>query len=116
MNSEEQRVFSSKVSQAVWLVFGVIEGMIGLRVLLKLMGANPENPFAVAVYGLTRPMLLPFATLTAQPQIADLVFEISSIVGMLVYAFVAWVIVQAIRILLDPMRGRSISSGDQEPS
>ena len=49
MNSEEQRVFSSKVRQAVWLVFGVIEGMIGLRVLLKLMGANPENPFAVAV-------------------------------------------------------------------
>ena len=116
MNSEEQRVFSSKVTQSVWLVFGVVEGMIGLRVLLKLMGANPENPFAVAVYGLTKPMLLPFATLTAQPQIADLVFEISSIVGMLVYALVAWVVVQAIRILLDPMRGRSATGGDQELS
>ncbi len=116
MNNEEQRVFTSKVTQAVWLVFGVIEGMIGLRVLLKLMGANPANPFALAVYGLTKPLLLPFATLTAQPQIADLALEISSIVGMLAYAFIAWVIVQAIRILLDPLRGRAARGRDQEMS
>ena len=116
MDREEQRIFTAKVTQFLWLVFGVIEGLIGLRVLLKLMSANPDNPFAAAVYGLTRPLLFPFATLTAQPQIGDLVFEISSIVAMLVYAFVAWVMVQAVRILLYPMRGRPGSAGDQEPS
>jgi uncharacterized protein YggT (Ycf19 family) len=108
MNSNDQRILMEKVTQSVWLAFGVIEGMIALRVLLRLMGANPQNPFAEVVYGLTRPFLLPFATLANQPRVEDLVLEVNSIVAMLVYGLIAWVIVQGIRILLDPMRGGSV--------
>jgi uncharacterized protein YggT (Ycf19 family) len=114
MNVEEQHAFRSKVTQFIWLVFGVVEGLIGLRVLLRLLGANPQNPFAEAVYALTRPFVLPFVSLTAQPRIDDLVLEISSIVAMLVYALVAWVVVEAIAIVLDPLRRRSSSGGDRE--
>jgi hypothetical protein len=114
MNVEEQRAFTSKLTQFVWLFFGTIEGLIAMRVLLKLIGANPENPFAVVIYGLTELMVLPFASLTAQPQVENLVLEVSSIVAMLVYALLAWVIIQAIVIVFDPMRRRSTRSGDRE--
>ena len=114
MNVEEQRAFTNKLTQFVWLFFGVIEGLIAMRVLLRLIGANPQNPFAVVIYGLTELIVLPFASLTAQPRVDDLVLEVSSIVAMLVFAFFAWVVVQAIGIVFDPMRRRSSSGGDRE--
>jgi len=40
------QLFTAMLCALSGLVFGVIEGLIGLRVLLKLMSANPDNPFA----------------------------------------------------------------------
>jgi hypothetical protein len=104
MDQKEQRVFTFKLTQFIWLVAGLAEGLIGLRVLLRLMGANPENPFAVVVYGITRPLLWPFTTLTSQPNVGSYVLEIGSVIAMLVYAMLAWVLVQGSMILLYPMR------------
>lgn len=95
-----QRVFSLKLTQFVWLVFGVIEGLIGLRVLLKLMAANPENPFARLVYGTTDVFLWPFRGLTVEPSAGGIVLELSSIIALVVYALLAWVIARALWILL----------------
>jgi len=42
----QQRRTLYTFSQLVWLAFGVLEGLIGLRIVLRLMAANPANPFA----------------------------------------------------------------------
>jgi uncharacterized protein YggT (Ycf19 family) len=106
MHVEEQRAFTTKLTQFIWLFFGVVEGLIALRVLLRLIGANPENPFAAVVYGLSRPLIVAFASLTTEPRVGDLVLEVSSVVAMLVFALLAWVIVQAVAIVFDPLRHR----------
>ncbi|MGD0613704.1 MAG: hypothetical protein ABSB41_19580, partial [Anaerolineales bacterium] len=49
----ERRIFTFKATQIVWLVFGILEVLIALRIGLKLIGANPASPFAVFLYGFT---------------------------------------------------------------
>lgn len=107
MDAKEQRAFAYKVTQFVWLIFGVVDGLLGLRFLLKLLGANPNSPVSTLIYGITEPLLAPFHALLGQPQVGDVVFEPGTLVAILVYALVAWVIIRAAVILLYPLTDRS---------
>lgn len=103
--AKDQRLASFKLTSFIWWLFGIIEGLIGLRVLLKMMAANPNNPFAAFLYGITEPLVFPFQGLTAEPAASGFVLELSSIIGMVVYALVAWALVKAIEVLLYRPRG-----------
>ncbi len=96
----EQRVFTFKLTQLVWLLFGLLEALIALRVLLKLIGANPANTFATLVYSLSSLFLWPFFGLTGTPSANGLVLEVPSIIAMFVYAVVAWVIAWIVWLVL----------------
>lgn len=89
-SDQKQRLFSFKTTQWIWLVLGIVEVIIGLRVLLKLIGANPQSPFASLVYNLSAMLLVPFAGLVGTPTAGGMILEISSIIAMLVYALLAW--------------------------
>jgi hypothetical protein len=97
-----------KVSQLIWLLFGVLEGLIGLRVVLKLIAANPANPFASLVYALTDLFLWPFFGLTANPAFNDIVLEITSLIAMIVYALVGWLTVRLLWLLFYHTPTRSV--------
>jgi len=100
-----------KASQIIWLLTGILEAFIGVRILLKLLAANPEAGFAQFVYGMTALFLVPFEALLPTPSAGGAVLEISSIVAMLVYALVAWGIVRAIWIIFEqPPPDNSASS------
>jgi len=106
----DQRSFVVKLTQLVWLLFGILEALIGLRVILKLIAANPNSPFAALVYQLSGLFVWPFSGLTRTPAAAGMVLDIPSIIAMLVYAVVAWVIVRLIWIVLDqPSRATVVS-------
>lgn len=107
MNAQEQRAFAYKVTQFVWLIFGLMEGLLGLRFLLKLIGANPNSPVSALIYGITSPLLAPFHAMVGQPQVGDVVFEPVTLIAMLIYALLAWVIIRAAVILLYPLTNRS---------
>jgi len=89
-SDEERRLFSFQSTKWIWLILGIVEIIIGLRVLLLLIGANPESPFANFIYNLSAILLLPFAGLVGTPAAGGMVLEISSIIAMLVYALLAW--------------------------
>lgn len=97
--NERKRVTVFRVTQLNWLVFGVIEAVIGLRVLFKLVAANPENPFANLVYSITDLFLVPFQGLVADPGANGMVLEVSSIIAMLVYALIGAGIAKLIWVL-----------------
>jgi uncharacterized protein YggT (Ycf19 family) len=109
VNAETARTFSEieaghqrlllKISQVIWLSFGALEGLIGLRILLKLMVANPQAPFAQFVYGVTQPFLFPFIGLTSTPAANGVVLEISSIIALFAYALLSLLIERLIRII-----------------
>lgn len=87
---QKLRRFSFKATEWVWFGLGALEVLIGLRVMLKLIAANPESPFAAFIYNISSIFLLPFAGLVGTPAAGGMVLETSSIVAMLVYALLAW--------------------------
>ena len=95
----DQRQALFKLSQFLWLAFGVLEGLIGLRILLRLMAANPASPFARLIYEVTQPFLWPFAGLTVTPSANGVTLEISSIVALFVYALLSVLIERLFWIL-----------------
>jgi len=97
----DQRSFVVRLTQLVWLLFGILEALIGLRVFLKLIAANPNNAFAALVYNASSLFVWPFSGLTRTPAADGMVLDIPSIIAMLVYALVAWVVVRLIWIVLD---------------
>lgn len=88
-----------KLVQAVWLVAIILEILIGFRIFLKLIAANPQSGFASFIYTITAPFLLPFAGLTSTPSAAGAVFEISSLIAMVVYALLFWLAVYVIYLI-----------------
>lgn len=101
----ERRIFTFKATQLVWLLFGILEALIALRIGLKLIGANPDSPIAVYLYGFTGLFLLPFEGLTGTPASGGMVLEISSVIAMLVYALIAWALERLIWVIFYRPRG-----------
>jgi hypothetical protein len=99
------RIFTFKATQLVWLFFGILETLIALRILLKIIAANPASPIAALIYGFTDLFLFPFAGLTATPAVGDMVLELSSFFAMVIYALIAWAIERTIWVIFYRPRG-----------
>ena len=111
--ASERRLSLFKLSQLVWLCLGIVEALIGLRVLLKLIAANPANGFAHGIYRVTAVILAPFFGLTGTPSSGGSVLEVPSLIAMLVFALLAWGIVHAIWLLLDRPPTGGVSTYDR---
>lgn len=95
----EQRLFSFKTSQLIWLAFGLVEALIGMRIVLKLIGANPASLFASFIYDVSYIFLFPFEGLVGTPAAGGVVLELSSIIALIVYAVLAWGTARIVRVL-----------------
>ncbi len=83
-----RRFFSNRFTQ-ILLLFSVLEALIALRILLKLIGANPESLLVASIYGVTSLFLFPFTGLVQSQTVGSLVLEISSMFALVVYALIA---------------------------
>ena len=101
----EQRIFSFKVTQLIWLFLGILEALIALRIALKLIGANPESPIVALIYGVTFLFLFPFAGMVATPAAGSMVLELSSLFAMLIYALIAWAVERIVWVIFYRPRG-----------
>jgi len=101
----EQRIFTFKATQLVWLLFGILEALIALRIGLKLIGANPESPIVALIYGFTYLFLFPFEGLVGSPTAGSMVLELSSLFAMLIYGLIAWAIERTVWLVLYRPRG-----------
>jgi YggT family protein len=93
-----------RLTGLIWLFFGVLDGLIALRFLLKLMAANPENPFAAFIYTITAPALWVFQGLTTSPSFEGIVIEFFDLIAIAVYALLGWVIVRALWLIFARLR------------
>ena len=105
----ERRIFTFKATQLIWLLLGVLEALLALRILLKLMAANPGNAFAAFLYSITDIFLLPFVGLTATPAAGGMVLELSTFIAMLVYGLVGWGVERLVWVIFYRPRGASVS-------
>lgn len=85
--------------QWIYVIFGLIEGLIGIRFVLKLLGANPTAPFTSLIYTITAPLVAPFDGIFATTQRDGYVLEPHSIGAVIVYALLSWVIARVMWLL-----------------
>jgi hypothetical protein len=104
-----QRSFTYQVTGVLWLLFGALEGLLTLRLILKLLAADPNNSFARLVYGFSDIFVWPFIGLTVTPSAAGIVVEIHTIIAMVVYAMLAWLVISLVRLLLYRRTERSVT-------
>lgn len=83
----------------VYLVFGIIDGLLLIRLVLKLLGANALAPFAHWVYNVTDFFLAPFRNLLPAIGNNQSQLEMSVIIAVLVYALIAWVLARLMAII-----------------
>ena len=113
-NATERYVGMQRITQFIWLMFGVIIGLIAIRVVLMLIAANPASGFASLVYGVTDIFLWPFMGLTVTPSVSGMTLDIPAIIGMLVYFLVGWLVVRLIWLLLYRPATRSVETYRRE--
>jgi hypothetical protein len=101
----ERRILTFKATQLVWLLLGILEALIALRVVFKLIAVNAANPFATLLYNVTGLFVAPFASLVGAPAAGGMVLEISSVIAMVVYALIAWAVERIIWVIFYRPRG-----------
>lgn len=87
---------TSSVSNAVmaqriiWYIAGLIIVLLLVRVVLFLLGASQASGFVQFIYSLTWIFAAPFYGIFPQPEDGKFALDTASIVGIVVYALVAW--------------------------
>lgn len=110
-NVEARQSRTLWLENLIYFIFGGIALLIAMRVLLKAIGANPENAFTNFIYQLSRLFVAPFLTMVNPIELgATAMFEIASVLAIIVYLIVAWLIVRLMILLFNrPATGVSAS-------
>jgi len=101
----EQRIFTFKATELIWLMFGILEALIALRIGLKLIGANPGSPIVDLIYGFTNLFLFPFTGMVGSPTAGNMQLELSSMFAMLIYGLIAWALERIVWLVFYRPRG-----------
>ena len=112
-SEQDRNVFAFKATHAVWVAFGLLEALIGFRIGMKLVGANPADPIASFVYNTTSLFVAPFAGLATSPSVGMAVLELSSVIALVAYAFLGWGVERIVWLFL--YRPREIAVGGAQP-
>lgn len=110
----ERRLRLALITQIAWAVLSFLEILLGLRFLLKLIGANPDSGFAVLIYGITEPLIAPFALLVGTPTAGGVILEVTTLIAMAIYALLFWGIVSVIRIAVSRPIARTSTRSTRE--
>jgi ABC-type transport system involved in multi-copper enzyme maturation permease subunit len=102
----EQRIFTFKATQLIWLLFGILEALIGL----KLIGANPDSPIVALIYGFTYLFLFHFAGLIGLPTAGSMVLEFSSMFAMMIYGLIAWALERMVWLIFYRPNGPAVAT------
>jgi len=108
-----RRAMSIKLARAIYLVFGLLEGLLLIRFVLKALGANAEAGFAQLIYGLTGPLVAPFLGLFGTPTAAGgAALELHTLIALVIYALIAWLLARAASLVFGESRSASVVRTD----
>ena len=95
-------VYTDRVSQAIWWVVALIDTLIGIRFILKLLGASTAPGFVQFMYSLTEGLVAPFHGIFNTVASGRSVLEPESLVAIAIYSLIGWGIVSLIRLARRP--------------
>jgi hypothetical protein len=110
----EHRMNVYQITRLVWTILGLLEVMLGLRFLLKLVGANGASGFGTFVYGTTGLFVKPFAGLVSTWTSGDSILEVNTLVAMAIYALLFWGIVRVLSMVMEHSGSRTVTRTTRE--
>jgi hypothetical protein len=91
------------IARMVYFVLGVLEVIMALRFIFRLLGANQSSSFVLFLYNLSHVFVYPFNGIFNDQTIGTTsVFEVSTLIAMLVYALIAWGLVALSKVIFAP--------------
>ncbi|HEY4035963.1 MAG TPA: hypothetical protein VGL94_18555 [Ktedonobacteraceae bacterium] len=91
------------ITKLAYFVVGVLEVILLMRFAFRLMGANQESIFVMFLYNLSHVFVYPFSGIFDDPVLgSSSVFEVSTLIAMLVYALIAWGLAALGRVIFAP--------------
>jgi len=90
------------ITNITYFVLSVLEIILLLRLLFRLLGASESSGFVMFLYNLSHIFVAPFNGIFNDQALGRSVFEISTLVAMIVYALLAWGIVSLGRLIFAP--------------
>lgn len=96
----DHEVVRRTANRVLFYVLDVVEAVLLVRLILRLLGANPESGFAQFVYSITYPFVAAFISLFPTPSAGGAVLEWFTIVAMIVYALIFYGIIKLLNITL----------------
>ena len=89
----------ARVPQIVYLIAGIIDTLLVIRLVLKLLAANPAAGFTTLIYGVTNPFVALFEGVFPNAQNRGNVLDLAALLAIIVYSLLAWGIVRGIEVL-----------------
>jgi len=87
------------VPQIVYLLAGIIDTLLVIRLVLKLLAANPAAGFTSLIYGVTTPFVALFAGVFPNAQNQRNILDLAALLAIIVYGLLAWGIVHGVEVL-----------------
>lgn len=99
-----QQVYAKKkvifrTYQIIWYILGVIEVILGFRMALKALGANPMSGFVSFIYTVSDPFALPFQGIFVTSVSGASIVEWSTLIAAFVYALIAYGLVYLMQLM-----------------
>jgi len=90
-----------RAQRVIYYIFGIIEAIIAVRFILKLIAANPSNPFSQGVYAVSWVFDFPFSGVVPNVNIgAGATIEFFSLIAILVYALASIALAKLLDLLV----------------
>lgn len=109
MTQVEPATHNYRAVEIIWFLTSLITTLIGIRFVLKLLGASMGSGFVTFIYGLTDAMVAPFRAIFPATSGQSSTLDVASLVAIVVYALVGWGLVSVVKLITAPRGARSIS-------
>jgi uncharacterized protein YggT (Ycf19 family) len=85
--------------EVIYLVFSIVDVVLLVRMVLKLLGANPHAGFSSFIYTISDALLVPFRGILPTTTVSgQSVFEMSALIAIIVYALVGFGLTRLVSI------------------
>lgn len=110
----ERRMGLFQLTRILLTILGVLEILLGLRFVLHLIAANAASGFAQFIYGVSGLFVAPFTGLVGTPTSGGTTLEVTTLIAMVVYALLFWIIMRIIPVFVDRPSARTVSRSTRE--
>lgn len=87
-----------RAERIIYFILGIVETFLVIRLILKLLAANPDAGFSRLIYGVTNPLVAPFQGVFPDAGARSGTLELATLLAIIVYALLAWGIARLVAL------------------